>query len=283
MEIIMIKLLSEKITNRAFAQRICDDCGKVEEKTYKELLDSESRKKLGKDYCKKCAYKYRVLNLKSGKDSVLYKNGLSLNKTSGYLRINKTGEYYHKIIFGNFLGRKITREEQVHHIDFNKLNNEVSNLFLCKNKKDHYFLHYKLELLTLSFLNKYIYFDRENRKYITTCVCNEKIDFKFDNKDVKSIIQWKWRNGKEYEFGYLGNRKHRILHGLIYEQYIGRKTKTGEHIHHIDGNTLNNEINNLILLNRSEHKMCHNSLWDCAKELFKSGVIKFNNGEYYCE
>lgn len=278
----MIKEQKDKFKYREYVTRICDACGKEEAKTYGEIVSSKLKKKLNKDYCKECSYDYRFNPQKKGKESPFWKNGLTLNKTSGYLRICNTGEYYHKIIFGDFLGRKITKEEQVHHIDFNKLNNEINNLFLCKNKREHYLLHYKIELFVLSLLDKFVYFDRKNKIYTTFFVKNEKIDFKFNNSNIKSIVQCTWRNGKKYAFGYLGNRKHRILHGLIYEQFLDRRMKKGENIHHINGDTLDNDINNLILLTKSEHKICHNSLWDCAKQLIENNIIQFNNGEYYC-
>ena len=277
----MIKEDISSLTVRTTVTRICDDCGVEEKKTLSEIKYSKLKKLTGKDYCKKCSYKYRILPDLSGDKSPCYKNGLSLNGKNGYLRINKTGEYYHKVLFGNFLGRKITKEEQVHHIDFDKLNNSIDNLFLCKNKKHHYKVHYKLEMLILSLLGKYIYFDKQKKLYVVDDPKSKITNFKFNYKNVKSIIECKWGNGKFYKFGYLGNRKYKTLHRLIYEQFLGRKLIRKEHIHHIDGYTLNNDINNLILLQIREHKICHNSLGKCAKILFHNNIIDFKEGVYY--
>ena len=49
----------------------------------------------------------------------------------------------------------------------------------------------------------------------------------------------------------------------------------------IDGDTLNNEINNLFIATRSEHKDIHNSLQKCIGELYLNGIVKFREGEYY--
>ncbi len=65
-----------------------------------------------------------------------------------------------------------------------------------------------------------------------------------------SINQWGYKminiNGhKVYE------------HRYVMEQYLGRKLKHGEEIHHIDGNKLNNSIDNLQLLTTAEHRKLH--------------------------
>lgn len=277
----MIKEDIKNLTSRTTITRICDDCGKEEKKTLGEIKASKIKKQNGKDYCKKCSYKYRTLHCLCGEKSPFWKNGMSINKSSGYLRINKTREYYHKVVLGNFLGRKLTKEEQVHHIDLDKLNNDVSNLFLCKNKKEHYSVHYQLELFMFSILNHFTYFSRQDKIYIVDKIQNEVINFKFNDQNIKSIISQTWGNGKKYQFRYLGNRRYGLLHRLVYEQFLGRKIERSDHIHHINGNTLDNDINNLILLNRSQHKICHNSLWDCAKKLLNKNVIQFKDGKYY--
>ena len=46
-------------------------------------------------------------------------------------------------------------------------------------------------------------------------------------------------------------------HRYVMEQYLGRKLKHGEEIHHIDGNKLNNSIDNLQLLTTAEHRKLH--------------------------
>jgi hypothetical protein len=52
-------------------------------------------------------------------------------------------------------------------------------------------------------------------------------------------------------------------------------------VHHIDGNTLNNNINNLVLDDRSGHKKIHNSLQKCVADLYKKGIVNFDRGIYY--
>src|ERR1700690_1864168 len=47
-------------------------------------------------------------------------------------------------------------------------------------------------------------------------------------------------------------------HRWVMEQYLGRKLMSNEHVHHIDGNSRNNLIQNLVVLSNSEHQKLHN-------------------------
>jgi hypothetical protein len=46
-------------------------------------------------------------------------------------------------------------------------------------------------------------------------------------------------------------------HRYVMEQHLGRKLRHGEEVHHIDGNKLNNCIDNLRVLTTEEHKKYH--------------------------
>ena len=53
---------------------------------------------------------------------------------------------------------------------------------------------------------------------------------------------------------YLGRHIHRV----IAEQMLGRKLKKGEIVHHIDGNKMNNDSKNLMVLkSQAEHARLH--------------------------
>lgn len=67
------------------------------------------------------------------------------------------------------------------------------------------------------------------------------------------------------------------LHRLIMEQYLGKKLTTKEHVHHINGNKLDNRIENLEVLIDSKHHSKHKRM--------KTGQIiycdKCGKGKYY--
>jgi hypothetical protein len=75
-----------------------------------------------------------------------------------------------------------------------------------------------------------------------------------------------WKSGITIsEQGYLmftssranGAQAGKALHTVVAEWKYGRKVQHGEHVHHADGNKLNNDPNNLIILTASEHARVH--------------------------
>lgn len=54
-----------------------------------------------------------------------------------------------------------------------------------------------------------------------------------------------------------GINRNKHLHVVICEYKYGRKMKKGEHVHHIDGNKLNNHPDNLLILTASDHAKLH--------------------------
>jgi hypothetical protein len=47
----------------------------------------------------------------------------------------------HRLIMEKHLGRLLTKQEVVHHIDGNIYNNNINNLALCNNNSEHMKLH----------------------------------------------------------------------------------------------------------------------------------------------
>lgn len=52
----------------------------------------------------------------------------------------------------------------------------------------------------------------------------------------------------------------RLVHVVLVEKSIGRRLKRGEVVHHIDGNKLNNSLENLHLMTNSAHVSLHRAL-----------------------
>jgi len=99
---------------------------------------------------------------------------------------------------------------------------------------------------------------------------------------------WRWKGGKTHLNGYLvvlsqnGVNRYRREHCLITEKSIGRKLLKGEQVHHIDGNKLNNNLDNLFLMKDvREHAKLHKQLESLALELVREGKIGFKDGLYF--
>jgi predicted DNA-binding protein YlxM (UPF0122 family) len=73
---------------------------------------------------------------------------------------------YHVWLMEQHLKRKLLQHERIHHIDGNKLNNELNNLFLCKNISEHRTLHYEIEKVAFKLIERnIIYFDKKEKIY----------------------------------------------------------------------------------------------------------------------
>lgn len=70
---------------------------------------------------------------------------------------------------------------------------------------------------------------------------------------------WNWiGRSKRTKDGYIRitteKNKRRYEHRIVMENLIGRKLTADEHIHHLNGDSSDNSINNLVILSNSEHR-----------------------------
>jgi len=274
--------------NRVKVTRVCDSCGKKEITHMSTIWGGRKRRGNNKDYCKKCSYKYRKLEHPKMEKSASWNGGRYLNE-NGYYRVymgNGKYKYEHKMILSEHLNIDISVEEKVHHIDGNKINNNLDNLYLCVDKKEHWACHQSLEDVALKFLKKHVWFDSKAQLYVSKPCKTKKNNVNVSDLQLYNTYEEARRvNGKKYvrftnrqEAKKLGST---LLHVVIAERIIGRELSKREVVHHIDGNSLNNKPCNLCIMNRSQHKICHYSLQNCAIELFQKGIITFNKGKYY--
>jgi hypothetical protein len=57
-----------------------------------------------------------------------------------------------------------------------------------------------------------------------------------------------------------GKTKYVQIHRLVAEKALGRPLKVGEVVHHIDGNKLNNQNDNLLICSRPYHHWLHQEM-----------------------
>ena len=111
-------------------ETICPVCGKV-------FYQFPSRYRQGVRCCsRKCSGISR-----RGDKNHNYKGGVTVNHW-GYRLINVDGKrvYEHVYIMEQHIGRKLNKGEEVHHINYNKLDNRLENLQLVtiiEHKKLH--------------------------------------------------------------------------------------------------------------------------------------------------
>ena len=102
-----------------------------------------------------------------------------------------------------------------------------------------------------------------------------------EQRERISQIRLKWadRNAigvSEKAKGYAeftrGPHKGRLVHIVIMEERLGRPLRDDEEVHHIDGNGLNNEEDNLALLTKGGHGRLHRHQEKLVKEAIRGRI-----------
>lgn len=139
--------------------KICDFCGKESTVAIREIYKSRKRTSHGKDACKKCSNK--VSGELRRKGNILIGDGYL-----AYYNDEGKRNVLHRKIMEEYIGRKLEKHEVVHHIDGDKINNNIDNLFLCFGDSEHRHLHSSLEMVGMELVKRGIIgFDKNNRLY----------------------------------------------------------------------------------------------------------------------
>lgn len=70
--------------------------------------------------------------------------------------------------------------------------------------------------------------------------------------------------------------KYRLQHRVVMERFLERDLTQAEQVHHIDGNRHNNKIENLVIMNISEHQKLHADMYKIVYDLVRNGTVVFN-------
>jgi len=263
---------------------ICHECG-IEYKTRKDNME-RGRKRRGDsiDLCKECSckvkYRKTVMTLR-GSEHIRWKGGIQYK--GGYKKIyvgNKKYKGEHRIVVEEKIKRKLSSKEHIHHIDLDKLNNDINNLYICNGKK-HVNIHFSSMQIGFFLIGKKIWFDYEFNIYVSEERKINYLDIDMSEYEGVKINERIRKNRLIYKCFYFGPGNIKMVHTAVAEKIIKRKLYSDECVHHIDGDTENNSPENLKVLSRKGHRKAHNSLIDCVAGLYKKGIVKFKEGVYY--
>lgn len=101
------------------------------------------------------------MSIRSGSSKIYYESRRvkyrkhELLDSNGYVLLTINGEMIreHRYVMGNYIGRELDENEYVHHIDFDKTNNDIDNLFLFDSDSLHQLYH--------GYIGKHIYISPE--------------------------------------------------------------------------------------------------------------------------
>lgn len=115
---------------------------KEESKYCSIKCNSKSKENKVSKICKKCGITYYVQKYREKTSTICsnkcIKNGENFDKNTGYIRKNKTG--IHRNMLEQFLKRKLLKNEIVHHINGDKIDNRIENLIVM-TRAEHVSLH----------------------------------------------------------------------------------------------------------------------------------------------
>lgn len=83
-------------------------------------------------------------------------SGVGYIGSDGYMNISVGVKKYkkeHRLVVEEHIGRELASSEVVHHINLDKLDNRIENLYLCNRENDHRIVHISLDNVVKKLIN----------------------------------------------------------------------------------------------------------------------------------
>lgn len=210
--------------------RICDDCGEVIKK-WSSVTNSKGV------FCKKCNGIRVVDKKRTSRMIELLESGKTLEEVGSIYKISR--ERVRQIVKkGGYISNVWN------------LRGRVIHEYRCNNCKKSF---YRKQNFGQLFCSKSCFGEMAHKMIAEKGVPRSMVD-KHRRFEIKKYKKTTIKTSD-------GKWKPVYKHRVIMEKHLGRKLSSNEHVHHKDGNGLNNEIDNLEILNPREHMKKHNTGW----------------------
>jgi len=190
----------------------CNDCGAISITTWSNYIRAQNKhERNGETFCRKCAckksaskrkgctWKKKPHQILTGEKHPNWRGGRYIS-SDGYVMINVKvgrprdgngwGNYKkeHVVIVQKILGRKLIGQEQVHHINGIKTDNDVDNLLLVKDSSEHRDIHNSLYQIAYNLIDKkLIHFDHNKKQYVADLKLRELLGYPGEGNQQPSL------------------------------------------------------------------------------------------------
>lgn len=162
---------------------------------------------------------------------------------------------------------------------------------LVKYSRTKYILHWTCDLCSVEFTRcKNGPYNKNSKSFCRECLKEHgvaklagMVGYESITKRIENNVGITYvRDKDEYPYVYVGknypysNRTSLREHIFVMQEHLERKLEKGEIVHHIDGDKLNNKLDNLFLTTVDEHNKLHAASENIIFDLVKKGLVVFD-------